>query len=351
MVNYRIHFIAWFFFVFYEIALTGILRGYFASPGNYLVFYGLNIALFYFHSHVILPAANKTSKNTIWLLPLLILIEVAVYVPLTIGIVAVLQKYVGLSVFTPAVFNKTSLVNGLWRTMYFILFSSGYYYLMNFLKERKAMQQAEKEKLMMIIENQNVQSELIKSQHAHLKTQINPHFLFNTLSFIYSNTRKVVPEAADAIMALSEMMRYALQEDGENTFTPIKLEAEQVKNLIRLHQIKSENKLNIIFKCDEDVEDIQIIPLVLITLVENVFKHGDLSKEDQPALISICGDGQTLIIETENLINTRNTRTSHHIGLDNTKKRLNIVYGSKAVLDFHTGKDNYFNLSLRIELN
>lgn len=351
LVKYKVHFIAWFFFMFYEIVLAGVIRERFASPGYYLVFYGFNISLFYFHAHFILPTAHKNPNYTIWLLPVLILIEVAVYVPLTIGIVTLLQKIANLEIFTSTGFNKTSLGNGIWRTIYFILFSSGYYYLMNYLKERKNTQQAENERLMMIIENQHVQSELIKSQHAHLKAQINPHFLFNTLSFIYSNTRKVAPEAAEAIMALSEMMRYALHDDSEHAFTSLNLEIAQVVNLIKLHQIKSENKLNINFKCDDNLEEVQIIPLVLMTLVENVFKHGNLLRTDSPALISIYSDGQTLVIETENIIDTQNTRTSHHIGLDNTKKRLEMAYGHKATLSFHTGNDNYFNVSLRIALN
>jgi len=350
LAKYRIHLIAWFFFIFYEIIITGVLRGYFASAGNYLIFYVFNISLFYLHAHVILPKAHKNPNHTIWLLPTLILIEVIVYVPLTIISVAFFQKYAGLTVFTPAVIDKTSLGNGIWRIMYFILFSSGYYYLMNYLKERKITQQAEKERLLMIIENQNIQAELIKSQYAHLKAQINPHFLFNTLSFIYSNTRKIVPEAAEAIMALSEMMRYALQDDSEIIFTPLTQEIEQVENLIRLHQIKSENKLNIILKRDDDLDGIQIIPLILITLVENIFKHGDLLKEDTPAIISICSDGGTLIIETENFISTKAISTGHHIGLDNTRKRLNMIYGNKASLQMSQGTDNYFNVLLRIEL-
>lgn len=351
LAKYRIHFIVWFFFIFYEIVITGLLRGYFASPGNYFIFYSLNICLFYLHAHVILPTAHKDAKHAIWLLPTLILVEIVVYVPLSIFVIAFFQKYADLTVFSPAVLDKSSLGNGIWRTIYFILFSSGYYYLMHYLKERKNTQVAEKEKLLMIIENQNIHAELIKSQYAHLKAQINPHFLFNTLSFIYSNTRKIVPEAAEAIMALSEMMRYALQDDSEIIFTHLTQEIEQVQNLIRLHQIKSENRLNIVLKCDEDLEEVQIIPLILVTLVENVFKHGDLLKEDNPAIISICSDSTTLIIETWNVINTKVVATSHHIGLDNTRKRLNMIYGNKASLEVNQGMDNYFNVLLRIELN
>lgn len=348
--KYRVHFVVWLFFIFYEIVLTGILRGYFASMGNYFVFYVFNISLFYFHAHVILPIAHKNPKHTFWLLPILIVVEVAIYVPLTITVVAYLQQYADLSVFTKAAINKTSLGNGVWRTIYFILFSSGYYYLIKYLKERKIAQQAEKERLLMIIENQTVQAELVKTQYAHLKAQINPHFLFNTLSFIYSGTRKVAPEAAEAIMSLSEMMRYALQEETENNFVPLKSEIEQIENLIKLHQLKSETALNISFKYD-DLEDVQIIPLILMTLVENVFKHGNLLKPENPARISIYSDGNTLIIETTNLISYKISNNSNHIGLDNTKKRLNMMYGNKASLNFNATSDNYFNVLLRIELD
>lgn len=351
LVRHRIHFISWFFFILYEIALTGILRGYFASAGNYIVFYVLNISLFYFHAHVVLTTVHKKANHNIWILVALIAFEIIIYVPFTIIVVGFLHRYAGLSVFSEVSINKESVGNGLWRTIYFMLFSSGYYYLTNYLKERKITQQAEKERLMMLIENQLIQAELIKSQHAHLKAQINPHFLFNTLSFIYANTRKVVPEAADAILALSEMMRYALQDDSERTFTPLVQELEQVKNLIKLHQIKSEHKLHILFRSDDNLDEIQIIPFVLITLVENMLKHGDLLQPEYPAIISIFSDGNDLVIETENLINRRPTGTSHHIGLSNAKKRLSMVYDDKASLEISTGKDNYFNVLLRIKLN
>lgn len=349
--KYRIHFIAWFFFMFYEIVITGLLRGYFASIGNYAIFYFFNICLFYFHAHVIIPTAAARPKHAVWLFPVLVILEVVIYVPFTIYAIDFLQKYAGLSVFTPVVIDKISIGNGVWRSMYFIFFSSGYYYLMNYLKERKNVQLAEKARLLTIIEHQNVQAELIKSQHAHLKAQINPHFLFNTLSFIYSDTRKVAPEAAEAIMALSEMMRYAIQDDNERILTTLSQEIDQVENLIRLHQIKAENRLNIIFDCESGLEELEVIPLVLVTLVENVFKHGDLLQRAHPAQISICSDGNTIIIETENLINTKGTPTSHHIGLDNIKKRINMIYGDKASLETGKKSNNYFIATLRINLN
>lgn len=350
MKKHRFHFIGWTFFMFYEIVLTGLLRGYFASFANYVIFYFFNICLFYFHAHVMMPAARKKTMFGYWLFPIFIVVEVAIYVPFTISAIALFQKYAGLAVFTPVVLDKISIGNGIWRSMYFIFFSSGYYYLMHYLKERKISQSAEKERLLTIISHQEIQSELIKSQHAHLKAQINPHFLFNTLSFIYSNSRKVAPDAAEAIMALSEMMRYAIQDDNEKPLTILSLEIEQVQNLIKLHQIKSENQLNIICDFESGLEEVEVIPLVLVTLVENVFKHGDLLQPAHPAQISICSDGNTLIIETENLISTKKTVTSHHIGLENVKKRLDMVYGDQATLEVGRKINNYYNATLRINL-
>ncbi|WP_316811804.1 sensor histidine kinase [Pedobacter heparinus] len=349
--KYRIHFIAWFFFIFYEVIISGILRGYFATVGNYVLFYAFNICLFYFHAYVIMPAAKSNTKHGIWLLPLLIVLEVIVFVPFSIVAAGLFHKYIGLILVSPATLNKTSIVTSVWRTIYFILFSSGYYYLVNYLRERKITQEAEKEKLLMIIENQNVQAELIKSQYARLKAQINPHFLFNTLSFIYASARKTAPEAAEAIITLSDMMRYSIQDDEEQIFTDLILEIEQVENLIKLHQIKSEREPNIILEYDPDLSETQIIPLILITLVENVFKHGDLFQETQPALVSINMAQNILIIETRNLINVNGSVLSHNIGLDNIKKRLTMVYGDKAFLQTSKDRDNYFNVLLTIDLN
>jgi two-component system LytT family sensor kinase len=350
LMKYRIHFIAWFFFIFYEIVLTGILRGYFASFGNYFVFYVFNIFLFYFHAHIVLPASYKQPNQTFWLLPLLVIIEVVIYVPLTIGTVALLQQYAELTISTKAAINKTSIGNGVWRAIYFILFSSGYYYLNSYFRERKNAQQAEKERLWMIIENQTIQSELIKTQYAHLKAQINPHFLFNTLSFIYTNIRKTSPEGAEAVLSLSEMMRFALRDETENTLIPVPLEIEQIENLIKLHTLKSGSPLNLTLKYDKTLDNIEIIPLVMLTLAENIFKHGDLTQPDKPAIMSVSFDGNTILIETSNYINSGYVRQSHNIGLDNTVKRLKLIYGDNAVLSFNRDSTGYFNLYVRINL-
>ncbi|MNL45268.1 hypothetical protein D3C87_1679010 [compost metagenome] len=88
----------------------------------------------------------------------------------------------------------------------------------------------------------------------------------------------------------------------------------------------------------------------MLTLAENIFKHGDLTKPDKPAVMSVSFDGNTILIETSNYINSNYINQSHNIGLDNTVKRLKLMYGDNAVLSFNRDNTGYFNLYVRINL-
>jgi len=344
-----VHLIAWLLFIFYEVVINEVLVGATSTFGNYAVFYACNILLFYFHAHIAMPASQLKSKKAIWLLPLIIFAEILIYIPFVLGVARFFMEYVGVTMSMPPDFKLKTIVSVTWRCVYFLFFSTAYYFFMNYIKERKMLQDAEEQRLLMIIENQKVQTELVKSQHAHLKAQINPHFLFNTLSFIYSNARKTAPEAAEAIMSLSEMMRYAMQEN-ERMYTSLGLEIEQVENLIHLHQIRSGNSLQISLNYAEELLKIQIIPLVLLTLVENMFKHGNLQDNKHPAVIDIYQESNFLIMRTRNLIDYKAVRDSHHIGMDNIEKRLNILYGNEATLEIAKA-DNFFEVKVAIKIS
>lgn len=345
----KIHLIAWLLFIFYEVVINEVLIGATSNFGNYAVFYSCNILLFYFHAHIAMPASQVKSKKAIWLLPLIILAEIIVYIPFVLGIARVFMEYFGVTMVNPPDFKLKNIVSLIWRCVYFLFFSTAYYFVMNYIKERKTLQEAEEQRLLMIIENQKVQTELVKSQHAHLKAQINPHFLFNTLSFIYANARKTAPEAAEAIMSLSEMMRYSMQEN-ERTYTGLGLEIEQVENLIHLHQIRSGNTLLISLNYPQELLKIQVIPLVLLTLVENMFKHGNLQNAAHPATIDIYQDQSFLIMKTRNLIEHKATHTSHHIGMENIEKRLNILYGDEASMQIKK-ENNFFEVTVAIKIS
>ncbi|WP_182953069.1 sensor histidine kinase [Pedobacter gandavensis] len=286
--------------------------------------------------------------QALWRLPLFIALEVAVYVYFTLNLTDFLHRN-GFLVFTnPPQLSLDAYLGTSYRVVYFILFSSAYYYILRYFEERKRAEEKEKERLLIIIENQRIYADLIKSQHAHLKAQINPHFLFNTLNFIYTSTRKAAPDAAEAIITLSEMMRYSIEEVSHST-GPLIGELEQVENLIKLHKLKSHQQLFISLEYEDEVAELEIIPLLVMTLTENMFKHGDLLQEAHPAYLNLKYEEGVLRVETKNLINKNQLHPSHHIGLDNIKKRLKAAYGDHAAL--HTSKqDEQFILSLEIHL-
>ncbi|HAD14804.1 MAG TPA: hypothetical protein DCF33_20445, partial [Saprospirales bacterium] len=128
-----------------------------------------------------------------------------------------------------------------------------------------------------ILQEQKLQLEMEKSQanFNFLKAQINPHFLHNTLNFLYAKSLPYSEELSEGILTLSDIMRYALDEqtrqDGKALLAD---EVEHVNNVIKINQLRFENQLQVHFTVQGSLEGLRIAPFVLITLVENAFKHG-----------------------------------------------------------------------------
>ena len=181
-----------------------------------------------------------------------------------------------------------------------------------------------------ILEEQKMQLEVEKSQanFNFLKAQINPHFLHNTLNFLYAKSLPYSPELSEGILTLSEIMRYALSEgNARDGKAPLKDEIEHVRNVIKINQLRFSNKLNVRFDVEGVINGASIIPFVLITLVENAFKHGDLKSTEHPIDIKLTVDNEAIRFFCRNKKKTGPRELSTGIGLDNIKKRLELAYG------------------------
>lgn len=184
----------------------------------------------------------------------------------------------------------------------------------------------ELQKKNLLLENQ-----LLTTEIKFLRAQINPHFLFNSLNFFYSEMLEAHPKVADGIMALSQIMRYSLQDFSKSGgLANLSDELEHVQNIIKIHQMRFSNTLHIALdlKCEED--NVQIIPMVLITLVENVFKHGNLLDAAFPAVI-ICKTDTNKKIIYFSAINKKkkgiySNSDSGGLGLTNIRHRLEQLY-------------------------
>lgn len=176
-------------------------------------------------------------------------------------------------------------------------------------------------------EQQNLKllNELQNSQLQYLKAQINPHFLFNTLNNIYSLTIEQSPVAPLMILRLADLLRYAIY-DGEKLEVPLKKEVEQLEKLIELYQLRSSKVRNIELLVEGQLEGISIEPMLLVPIVENSLKHGDLSHNPKGfAKFRLQVDGKTLRFESENTYSTHGQKdTVGGVGLKNIKGRLAI---------------------------
>jgi two-component system, LytTR family, sensor kinase len=195
-----------------------------------------------------------------------------------------------------------------------------------------------------LLEEQKLKLEIEKMQTElkFLRTQINPHFLHNTLNSFYARSLPFSRELADSILTLSEMMRYALEEtntaDGK---VLLKDEIEHVRKVIKLNQFRFRNRLPIQMEVTGALDGYTITPFIIITLVENIFKHGDLSHNLSPVRILIDIDNGKLRYYSENKKKTGPTGLSTGIGLDNLQKRLQITYADEYYVNIKDQGDLY----------
>lgn len=197
---------------------------------------------------------------------------------------------------------------------------------------------------------QKTEKERLSAQLSYLKTQINPHFLFNILNNIYSETIDKAPRAADMIDRLSAMMRYTLKETP-NDFVSLENEMEYITNYIELQKIRFDSHVKFDFKTKGFFHDQQIAPLILIPFIENAFKHGVNSEEDSNISIIIAVNKHGLLMEVLNnkVEKEINDDDKSGIGIENTKHRLQLIYPDKHLLSIDDNPTT-FNVSLHINL-
>jgi len=195
-----------------------------------------------------------------------------------------------------------------------------------------------------ILEEQKMQLEVEKSQanFNFLKAQINPHFLHNTLNFLYAKSLPYSEELSEGILTLSDIMRYALSEgNAKDGKAPLKDEIAHVRNVIKINQLRFSNTLNVQFEVEGVVNGATIIPFVLITLVENAFKHGDLKNNNDPIEIRLKVNSPQMYFYCRNRKKNGPKELSTGIGLENIRKRLELAYGNQFTFRVNDAEDYY----------
>jgi len=196
-----------------------------------------------------------------------------------------------------------------------------------------------------------LEKEKMQADYLFLKAQINPHFLHNTLNFLYARSLPYSTELSEGILTLSEIMRYSLdkEEDADGKVLLTK-EIEHMNNIIKIQQLRFGNALQVVFTIQGRPEGLRILPFVLITIVENAFKHGELKDPEHPVTLDLCiedtavsgqGAGKKLRFHCVNKKKTGPKELSTGIGLENTRKRLELAYGENYSLYIKDQREAY----------
>ncbi|MDZ7716440.1 MAG: histidine kinase [Balneolaceae bacterium] len=201
-----------------------------------------------------------------------------------------------------------------------------------------------------------LEKEKIESELKFLKSQINPHVLFNNLNTIYSYSLEKSEKVPDMLLKLSEIMRYMLNE-GESQFVSLEKEISYLKDFIELQKLRLEERGEVSLEIDGNPQNYKIAPLLLVAFVENSFKHSMRSEVDDIYIgFSLKIKDGRLYFESKNTfsesdgpdpIGTNERETG--IGLKNVRKRLQLLYEGKH--DLEISKDeNYFHVKLNLDL-
>ena len=187
-----------------------------------------------------------------------------------------------------------------------------------------------------------------KAELAALKSQINPHFFFNTLNNLYGLVIEKSEKAPEVVLKLSDMMRYTIYE-GKEDVVLLKDEISYLKNYIELHRIRYQKKVDLLFTHDVE-QGLKVAPLLFIILLENAFKHGvEKMRKDAFIHLQMQSKGKQLFFTIENSFDTLASNHTTGIGLENLKKRLEYSYPNRHELIIDK-KEATYKVHLNLEM-
>lgn len=192
-----------------------------------------------------------------------------------------------------------------------------------------------------------------ESELQFLRSQIDPHFLFNNLNNLYSYALENSPKTPEIILEMSGVLRYMLYECKER-YVPLKKEMEQLHNFIKLYKLQVEERGQVNFNTQSIRSGYKIAPLILIVFIENAFKHSQSGQSANIKIdIDVKQDKNKLHLSCINNYEATKPMESvaKGIGLENVKKRLKLLYPGKHELQIKQSKNQFtVNLSMELEM-
>lgn len=310
-----VHILFWMLFVFVSLFL---FSDYYWRENPFLQYVSLLVVIVYINNFLLLPFFVKKKLYVLY-----------VFVFAAISFFAT-QLYCYAFAQCGCSLPKC-LSDYLWQTLVPLIFFSFVWVLYRFIDKQEEV-------------------EAVKKEHAEmelkfLKSQINPHVLFNNLNTIYSYSIEKPEDTPELILMLSDNLKHVLYESNEKTIS-LEKEVHFIDNYIKFQKIRTEGVKQINYSKTIDSLSHQIAPLLLITIIENAFKHSTLNSEIK---VKINVDEGVLNFTCENDFDDQKvTTTDLKIGLQNLEKRLELIY--KDDYEFNIDKNRDFKVTLKLNL-
>ena len=343
--RYLLHVAFWVGMVFYEVLIWGLVDNIYAEKFiTSLIELPIKVSATYFTLYFLIDRFLVTKKYTAFLI--LLLLSMAFF-----GIVLrALNYYFIYPVYYPAGLSMPMLFLPKVLISVFVIYSlvaivASFHLIRHYYHHQQESQLLQQT-------TQQLEKEKLAAELKLLKSQINPHFLFNTLNNLYVLTLNNSGKAPDMIHKLSQLMSYMLY-DSNQAEVPLEMEIQYIKNYIDLEKVRYGERLEVLLRVYEKTEGIKVAPLLILPFVENSFKHGASNELDGGWIhIDIDVQENNLLINVENSKPVYNgeKRITSGIGLDNARKRLNHLYPGRHSLQLFDEEDTYLAvLKLKVD--
>ena len=323
------------FWLIYALIIAAVIRignSWFDSILRQLPILATHAIVVYFNLYFLVPRFLLNRNYFSYILSALLLISAASF---------------PISILTYSLVANQEIQGVVWSSFFLFLIGLGLLFsiilsmTLKFLKDWYDDQQSKRD-----LQKMQLQSEL-----KFLKTQINPHFLFNSLNNLYALTLIKSDLAPQVVLRLSDILRYVLYETSEGK-VDLQKELQHLNDFVALEQMRVGDRIKVEIDLEEPAKDYLIEPMLFLTLIENAFKHGTQSSLDE-GWVRIQGkslvEGYCLLVENAKSIE-KQPSTHGGIGLDNLKKRLKYIYPDSHELTVVNDESEY-RVTLSIKLH
>lgn len=332
----RYHLLFWLvYFVFNFLRFATINNDYWYSLKSNLIEFPLNIVITYFTIYYLIPRYILKKKYLKFFLLFTLSLALFYLVRTGLNYILVTENIWPEAQGNQEPFTAIHIVELVIGAIYVIALVSAIKLTYDWVNEKKR--------------NDDLQRVQLETELNFLKSQIQPHFFFNTLNNLYALVIKKSPNAPNVVMKLSEIMQYVLYEVKEPKIGLMK-SINYLYSYLELEKLRYGERVKSEINIDGNIDDIEIPPLLFLPFLENCFKHGTKHHEDINVRIDFAvKDNFLFFTVTNNFVKNNDKDAKHGIGINNVKRRLQLLYGQAYSLKTKS-KGDLFTVNLKLPL-